>query len=170
MSVPVQVICSQPEDYNQREVLCDGSPEGPLRRNPGNHDRERVPRLPTSADVESVLSLTDYETGPMDRRANMSFRNTLEGKAAAHLKWETQMYTSSTPQALNTEDVSPFPQDLRVLRRGWQSRVRAWCITPYTSSWTDPCLQCRDPPTTPSSFYTMPLSTGVMHAHINYRP
>ncbi|TRY81364.1 hypothetical protein DNTS_029011 [Danionella cerebrum] len=48
------VICSQPEDYNQREVLCDGSPEGPLLRNPGNHDRNRVPRLPTSADVESL--------------------------------------------------------------------------------------------------------------------
>ncbi len=86
----MQVICSQPEDYNQREVLCDGSPEGPLLRNPGNHDRERVPRLPTSADVESVLSLTDYETSPMDRRANMSFRNALEGKATAHLQWETQ--------------------------------------------------------------------------------
>nr|ANN11874.1 tyrosinase protein [Cyprinus carpio 'color'] len=77
-----KVICSQPEDYNQREVLCDGSPEGPLLRNPGNHDPNRVPRLPTSADVESVLSLTEYETGLMDRSANMSFRNALEGFAS----------------------------------------------------------------------------------------
>lgn len=83
-TVPVQVVCSQPEDYNSREVLCDGSPEGPLRRNPGNHDRNRVRRLPTSADVESVLRLTEYETGAMDRRANMSFRNALEGKATQH--------------------------------------------------------------------------------------
>ncbi|XP_073673568.1 tyrosinase-like [Garra rufa] len=76
-----KVVCSQPEDYNQREILCDGSPEGPLLRNPGNHDRNRVPRLPTSSDVESVLSLTEYETDLMDRRANMSFRNALEGFA-----------------------------------------------------------------------------------------
>ncbi|XP_051535147.1 tyrosinase-like [Myxocyprinus asiaticus] len=76
-----KVICTQPDDYNNREVLCDGSPEGPLQRNPGNHDRNRVRRLPTSADVESVLSLTEYETGSMDRRANLSFRNALEGFA-----------------------------------------------------------------------------------------
>lgn len=66
--------------YNAREVLCDGSPEGPLLRNPGNHDPSRVPRLPTDADVEFVLSLTQYESDTLDRRANMSFRNVLEGK------------------------------------------------------------------------------------------
>ncbi|XP_056612391.1 tyrosinase [Triplophysa dalaica] len=77
-----KVVCSQPEEYNSRAVLCDGSPEGPLQRNPGNHDRNRVRRLPTSADVEAVLRLTEYETGPMDRRANMSFRNALEGFAS----------------------------------------------------------------------------------------
>ncbi|XP_018604419.2 tyrosinase [Scleropages formosus] len=77
-----KVICSQSEEYNRREVLCDGTAEGPLLRNPGNHDRNRVSRIPTSADVEFVLSLTDYETGPMDRGANMSFRNVLEGFAS----------------------------------------------------------------------------------------
>ncbi|XP_036391960.1 tyrosinase [Megalops cyprinoides] len=77
-----KVICTQPEDYNRREVLCNGTGEGPLLRNPGNHDRRRVSRLPTSADVEFVVSLTEYETDPMDRTANMSFRNALEGFAS----------------------------------------------------------------------------------------
>ncbi|KAG7259423.1 hypothetical protein CRUP_014117, partial [Coryphaenoides rupestris] len=33
--------------------------KGSLLRNPGNHDRRRMPRLPTTADVEAVLGLTD---------------------------------------------------------------------------------------------------------------
>ncbi|XP_001512017.2 tyrosinase [Ornithorhynchus anatinus] len=76
-----QVICSQSEEYNSRRTLCDASAEGPLLRNPGNHDRARTPRLPSSADVESCLSLTQYEADPMDKSANFSFRNTLEGFA-----------------------------------------------------------------------------------------
>uniref|UniRef100_A0A7N8XMW7 Tyrosinase n=1 Tax=Mastacembelus armatus TaxID=205130 RepID=A0A7N8XMW7_9TELE len=67
------------EDYNNRGVLCDAKEEGPLRRNPGNHNRALVQRLPTSADVEFTLNLPNYDTGAMDRSANMSFRNTLEG-------------------------------------------------------------------------------------------
>lgn len=39
-----------------------------------------VERLPTSADVEFTLSLSRYDTGAMDRSANTSFRNTLEGQ------------------------------------------------------------------------------------------
>lgn len=93
----VQVICSQPEEYNSRAVLCDGSPEGPLQRNPGNHDRNRVRRLPTSADVEAVLRLTEYETGPMDRRANMSFRNALEGKATQQQHCFTELFRQFQP-------------------------------------------------------------------------
>ncbi|XP_039888384.1 tyrosinase-like [Simochromis diagramma] len=73
------VLCSQAQDYSARGVLCDATEEGPLRRNPGNHNRNLVERLPTSDDVEFTLSLTNYDTGPMDRGANMSFRNTLEG-------------------------------------------------------------------------------------------
>ncbi|XP_062873234.1 tyrosinase [Trichomycterus rosablanca] len=76
-----KVICSLPEVYNEREVLCNGEPEGPLLRNPGNHDHDRVDRLPTNDDVEFVLSLKQYETDTLDRRANMSFRNVLEGFA-----------------------------------------------------------------------------------------
>lgn len=49
-------------------------------RNPGNHDPNRVARLPTSADVDFTVGLPDYETGPMDRFTNMSFRNVLEGR------------------------------------------------------------------------------------------
>uniref|UniRef100_A0A3Q3FGQ7 Tyrosinase n=1 Tax=Labrus bergylta TaxID=56723 RepID=A0A3Q3FGQ7_9LABR len=60
-------------------VLCDVTEEGPLRRNPGNHNRNLVQRLPTSAEVAFALSLSNYDTGPMDRSANMSFRNTVEG-------------------------------------------------------------------------------------------
>lgn len=73
-------MCSRAEEYNNRGVLCDAKAEGPLRRNPGNHNRNSVERLPTSADVEFTLSLTNYDTGAMDRSANMSFRNTLEGQ------------------------------------------------------------------------------------------
>ncbi|XP_077448792.1 tyrosinase-like [Stigmatopora argus] len=72
-------LCSRAQDYNARGVLCDALAEGPLRRNPGNHDRSRVERLPTSAEVAFTLSLANYDTGTMDRRANLSFRNTLEG-------------------------------------------------------------------------------------------
>ncbi|KAM6985171.1 tyrosinase [Aplochiton taeniatus] len=74
-----KVICSQAQDYNSRGVLCNATEEGPLRRNPGNHNRNVVARLPTSEEVEFTLSLPDYDTGAMDRTANMSFRNTLEG-------------------------------------------------------------------------------------------
>ncbi|XP_072230830.1 tyrosinase-like [Leuresthes tenuis] len=74
-----RVLCSQAEDYNNRGVLCDARDEGPVRRNPGNHDRNLVERLPTSAEVEFTLSLPNYDSGAMDRSANMSFRNTLEG-------------------------------------------------------------------------------------------
>ncbi|XP_035390371.1 tyrosinase [Electrophorus electricus] len=77
-----KVICTRPQDYNAREVLCSGEPEGPLLRNPGNHDQSRMSQLPTSADVEFVLGLRDYETDSLDRRSNMSFRNTLEGFAS----------------------------------------------------------------------------------------
>lgn len=75
----VQIICSQSEEYNSRQALCNGTPEGPLLRNPGNHDKARTPRLPSSADVEFCLSLAQYESGSMDKTANFSFRNTLEG-------------------------------------------------------------------------------------------
>uniref|UniRef100_A0A8C5DTN6 Tyrosinase n=1 Tax=Gouania willdenowi TaxID=441366 RepID=A0A8C5DTN6_GOUWI len=74
-----RILCSQAADYNSRGVLCDARDEGQLRRNPGNHNRNLVERLPTSAEVEFTLSLADYDTGAMDRSANMSFRNTLEG-------------------------------------------------------------------------------------------
>ncbi|TNN52531.1 cAMP-specific 3',5'-cyclic phosphodiesterase 4D [Liparis tanakae] len=77
-----QVICTQPEEYNSREALCNGTGEGPLLRNPGNHDTNRTQRLPTTADVDFTVGLTEYETGPMDRSANMSFRNVIEGFAS----------------------------------------------------------------------------------------
>lgn len=75
----LQVICTQPEDYNNREVLCNTTGEGPLLRNPGNHDPNRVRRLPTTVDVETVINLPEYETDSMDRFANRSFRNAVEG-------------------------------------------------------------------------------------------
>ncbi|KAL6473147.1 hypothetical protein MHYP_G00193350 [Metynnis hypsauchen] len=74
-----KVICSRAPEYSLRGVLCDGREEGPLLRNPGNHDRNLTDELPTSAEVDFTLSLSQYDTGPMDRTANMSFRNTLEG-------------------------------------------------------------------------------------------
>ncbi|XP_042270526.1 tyrosinase [Thunnus maccoyii] len=77
-----KVICTQPEEYNSREALCNATGEGPLLRNPGNHDTNRVQRLPTTADVDFTVGLPAYETGPMDRFSNMSFRNVLEGFAS----------------------------------------------------------------------------------------
>ncbi|XP_061595296.1 tyrosinase-like [Cololabis saira] len=74
-----EVLCTRMDDYNSRGVLCDATAEGPLLRNPGNHDRNLVERIPTSEEVEFTVSLPDYDTGAMDRSANMSFRNTLEG-------------------------------------------------------------------------------------------
>lgn len=74
------MICTQPEEYNSREALCNATGEGPLLRNPGNHDTNRVQRLPTTADVEFTVGLPEYETGPMDRFANQSFRNVVEGR------------------------------------------------------------------------------------------
>ncbi|NXP60289.1 TYRO Tyrosinase, partial [Chloropsis cyanopogon] len=74
-----QVICTRSEEYNSQQALCSATGEGPIRRNPGNNDKSRTPRLPSSADVEFCLSLTQYESGPMDKMANYSFRNTLEG-------------------------------------------------------------------------------------------
>lgn len=79
-TLQLQVLCSQAEEYNNRGVLCNATNEGPLRRNPGNHNRNLVERLPTSAEVEFTVSLPNYDTGAMDRTANMSFRNTLEGQ------------------------------------------------------------------------------------------
>ncbi|XP_005996301.1 tyrosinase [Latimeria chalumnae] len=76
-----QVICTRSEEYNRQQMLCNGTGEGPILRNPGNHDQGRTPRLPTSAEVEFCLTLTEYETDPMDKLANLSFRNTLEGFA-----------------------------------------------------------------------------------------
>ncbi|XP_034023643.1 LOW QUALITY PROTEIN: tyrosinase [Thalassophryne amazonica] len=77
-----KVICSQPEEYNSREALCNTTGEGPLIRNPGNHDRRRVSQLPTTADVELRWAFQSTRRGPMDRFANMSFRNVLEGFAS----------------------------------------------------------------------------------------
>uniref|UniRef100_A0A8C5QH66 Tyrosinase n=1 Tax=Leptobrachium leishanense TaxID=445787 RepID=A0A8C5QH66_9ANUR len=76
-----QIMCSQAGEYNSLRVLCNGTDEGPIIRNPGKHDRSRTPTLPTSAEVEACLELGLYETEPMNRTANFSFRNTLEGYA-----------------------------------------------------------------------------------------
>ncbi|XP_060764835.1 tyrosinase-like [Neoarius graeffei] len=74
-----KVICSRDPEYSLKGILCNGTEEGPLLRNPGNHDRNLADGLPTSSEVDFTLSLSQYDTGPMDRMANMSFRNTLEG-------------------------------------------------------------------------------------------
>ncbi|XP_071990190.1 tyrosinase [Engystomops pustulosus] len=76
-----QIVCSQPEEYNRLRILCNGTYEGPLLRSPGRHDRSRTPNIPTTADVEACLSINNYDTGSMDRNANFSFRNTMEGFA-----------------------------------------------------------------------------------------
>ena len=78
----IQVICSQSEEYNSQQALCNATSEGPILRNPGNNDKSRTPRLPSSSEVEFCLTLTQYESGSMDKMANYSFRNTLEGNVS----------------------------------------------------------------------------------------
>ncbi|KAJ7995312.1 hypothetical protein DPEC_G00243250 [Dallia pectoralis] len=77
-----KVICTMPDEYNSRAMLCPGTGEGPLLRNPGNQNRNRTGHLPTSAEVDWIVGIETYETGAMDRQANMSFRNALEGFAS----------------------------------------------------------------------------------------
>ncbi|XP_066263915.1 tyrosinase-like [Branchiostoma lanceolatum] len=75
-----QVICTRDDEYDELRTVCDGSPEGPLLRNPGTvPDYSTLPRW---QDVQDVLKLDQYEPPPYDRSANFSFRNTLEGFAA----------------------------------------------------------------------------------------
>ncbi|KAG8137017.1 hypothetical protein E2320_005558 [Naja naja] len=63
LELGILVICTQSEEYNSRQALCNGTNEGPVLRNPGNHDKRRTPRLPTSADVEFCLTyLFETET------------------------------------------------------------------------------------------------------------
>ena len=92
----LQVLCSRAADYNSRGVLCDGTVEGPLLRNPGNHNRNIVERLPTTAEVLFAVNLPDYDTGAMDRTANMSFRNTLEGIGTPELRNTTSVGNDQT--------------------------------------------------------------------------
>lgn len=56
---------------------------------------------------------------------------------------------------------SSFLQVLPVQRQVWQCKARAPCTMPCMSSWMAPCPQCRVQPTTPYSFCTMLLLTGI---------
>lgn len=106
--------------------MCDARQEGPLRRNPGNHNRSLVGSLPTSADVEFTLSLSEYDSGAMDRSADMSFRNTLEGqprRALQPVSWDVPL--SKAPSNL---------QGLGIHRLVWETVLGWGCTPPSTSS------------------------------------
>ncbi|XP_078621344.1 tyrosinase-like [Branchiostoma floridae x Branchiostoma japonicum] len=75
-----KIVCSRSDEYNGLRTVCDGTPEGPLQRNPGKS--ERVLSLPTWEEVQDSLNLDQYEAPPYDRSTNFSFRNSLEGFAS----------------------------------------------------------------------------------------
>uniref|UniRef100_H2ZM84 Tyrosinase n=1 Tax=Ciona savignyi TaxID=51511 RepID=H2ZM84_CIOSA len=77
-----QIICSKGNAYIESGIQCTGQPEGPLLRDPGNYDPEKISGLPTSQEVENVIKIPDsYDTDSFDVAANQSFRNLVEGFA-----------------------------------------------------------------------------------------
>lgn len=115
------MLCSQAEEYNSRGVLCDAGHEGSLRRNPGNHNRNVVERLPTSAEVEFTLSLTSYDTGAMDRTSNMSFRNTLEGRIQSAINdqplYDLKAQIFETTRTINDLDLNCMDEMEEILKK-----------------------------------------------------
>lgn len=70
-----------------------------------------------------------------------------------------------TPQPLCYEAFPPFNVGLNLQGSGihrlvWETVPKWECTLLSTSSWTDRCLLCRVPQTTPYSFSTMLLLTG----------
>ncbi|CAK8689246.1 unnamed protein product [Clavelina lepadiformis] len=74
-----QVICLSLDWFNDNVKLCNGTEEGPIRRNPGgNVDRPTVQVLPQPGDVAQCLQVDQYDTFPFFSTSD-GFRNALEG-------------------------------------------------------------------------------------------
>lgn len=84
---------------------------------------------------------------------------------ASGTPWKVSQDAPPPPQPLCYEPFPPFDASLNLQASGihrlvWET-VPEWECTPLsTSSWTDQCLLCRVPQTTPYSFSTMLLLTG----------
>uniref|UniRef100_H2Y9I6 Tyrosinase copper-binding domain-containing protein n=1 Tax=Ciona savignyi TaxID=51511 RepID=H2Y9I6_CIOSA len=75
-----EVVCLSLDWFNDNIKLCNGTYEGPIRRNPGgNIDRPAVQNLPEPADVANCLQVEEYDTFPFFSDSDSSFRNALEG-------------------------------------------------------------------------------------------
>lgn len=75
-----EIICLSLEWFDDNIKLCNGTLEGPIRRNPGgNIDRPEVQNLPNPEDVAQCLGVINYDTFPFFSDSDQSFRNTLEG-------------------------------------------------------------------------------------------
>ncbi|XP_078734551.1 L-dopachrome tautomerase [Lampetra fluviatilis] len=75
-----KIVCNSLEEYNLRVTLCNGSAEGPIRRNPGGDlSHPGAGRLPTHDDVAQCLGVARFDDEPFSTNSSRSFRNALEG-------------------------------------------------------------------------------------------
>nr|XP_002119601.1 5,6-dihydroxyindole-2-carboxylic acid oxidase-like [Ciona intestinalis] len=89
-----EVVCLSLDWFNDNVKLCNGTNEGPIRRNPGgNIDRPAVQSLPVPEDVAECLKVAEYDTFPYFSDSDKSFRNALEGYSDVDGEFEVGVRT-----------------------------------------------------------------------------
>nr|XP_002129679.2 L-dopachrome tautomerase [Ciona intestinalis] len=89
-----EVVCLSLDWFNDNIKLCNGTFEGPIRRNPGgNIDRPAVQTLPATEDVIKCLQVDEYDTFPYFSDSDNSFRNALEGYSETDGEFEIGVRT-----------------------------------------------------------------------------